>query len=119
DLIATMAERLCNSDYDIALVSKDKDLRQLLTDCIRMYDVQSDSFVDPDSMRKKLGYGPEQSVEIQTLMGDATDNVPGIPGVGEKTAADLINRFGSVEGIYENLDALKSKKKLVENLSNH
>jgi DNA polymerase I len=115
DILATFAARL-QEDFDVFLVSKDKDLRQLLNDRVRMYDVQADAVIDPDALRARLGYGPEQSVEVQTLIGDATDNVPGIPGVGEKTAAQLLADFGTIEGIYSNLDKLKSKKKLVENL---
>src|SRR5690606_3188013 len=87
DLIATMTDKLCQAGFDIVLVSKDKDLRQLLSDCVRMYDVQSDTFTDIAAMIEKCGYGPELAVEVQTLMGDTVDNIPGIPGVGEKTAA--------------------------------
>jgi DNA polymerase-1 len=116
DLIATMSRRLCTQGFDVLLVSKDKDLRQLLGDCVRMYDVVADDVFDVPRMKEKLGYTPEQAVEVQTLVGDAIDNVPGIPGVGEKTAAQLISQFGSIEGIYANLEKLKSKKKLVENL---
>ncbi len=115
DLIATMVERLQN-DFDMFLVSKDKDLRQLLTDHVRMYDPVTQETVTPEHLRATRGYGPEQSVDIQTLIGDATDNVPGIPGVGEKTAAQLLNEFGSIDAIYASLDKLKSKKKLCENL---
>ena len=118
DLIATMAERLCN-EYDVYLVSKDKDLRQLLSDCVKMYDVVSDEVFDVARMKEKLGYAPAQAVQVQTLVGDTVDNVPGVPGVGEKTAAQLINQFGSIDGIYDNLDAIKTKKKLVENLLAH
>src|SRR5688572_26254305 len=92
DLIATIAKRLCDKGYDIVVVSKDKDLRQLLNDCTKMYDVQSDSFTDPARMLADCGYTPQQAVDVQTLMGDAIDNVPGIPGVGEKTAAKLVTK---------------------------
>ncbi len=117
DLIATMARRLRDQDFDIYLVSKDKDLRQLLNDCTRLYDVQSDEVFDAEAMRKKLGYGPEQAVEVQTLMGDSTDNVQGIPGVGEKTAAKLVLKYGTVDRIYEHLDELTPK--LRENFVQH
>jgi DNA polymerase-1 len=116
DLIATMAARLCKEGFDVYLVSKDKDLRQVLTDCVKMYDVVQGEVFDIPKMKEKLGYTPEQAIEVQTLVGDAIDNVPGVPGVGETTAATLINEFGSIEGIYANLDKLKTKKKLVENL---
>lgn len=109
DLIATMARRLYQHDYDIVLVSRDKDLRQLLNERTRMYDVQSAEFVDVAAMMAKQGYGPEQAVEIQTLTGDSTDNVPGIPGVGEKTAAKLIARYGTADAVLEHLDELTPK----------
>jgi DNA polymerase I len=111
DLIATMADKLCNAGFDVYLVSKDKDLRQLLTDCIHMYDVQGDEVIDIPKMRAKLGYGPENAVNVQTLIGDAIDNVPGIPGVGEKTAVKLLNTYGSVEAILDNIDKLTPKMK--------
>jgi len=90
DLIATMTKRLCDQGWDIVVVSKDKDLRQLINDCTRLYDVQSDTFTDAAKMESDYGYGPTEAIDVQTLMGDAIDNVPGIPGVGEKTAAKLI-----------------------------
>jgi DNA polymerase-1 len=109
DLIATMAHKLCDADWDVVLVSKDKDLRQLLNKCTRMYDMQSDTFVDSASLRAELGYGPEQAVEVQTLIGDSTDNVPGIPGVGPKTAAKLINQYGTADAVLEHLPELTPK----------
>jgi DNA polymerase-1 len=109
DLIATMARKLCDQGWDIVLVSKDKDLRQLINDCTRMYDVQSDTFTDAAKMETDLGYGPGEAVEVQTLMGDNIDNVPGIPGVGEKTAAKLIKKYGRAEAVLEHLDELTPK----------
>ena len=94
DVIATMATQLCDKDFEIFIVSKDKDLRQILNGCTKMYDVQSDAVMDPASMEEKLGYRPDEAIEVQTLMGDNIDNVPGIPGVGEKTAAKLVRKYG-------------------------
>ncbi len=109
DLIATMTRKLCDEDFEIFLVSKDKDLRQVLSDCTHMYDVQSNEVIDVKAMQARCGYGPSQAVEVQTLMGDVIDNVPGVPGVGEKTAAKLINKYGNVEGILKHLDELTPK----------
>src|SRR5450432_1202884 len=109
DLIATMAKKLCDADYEIFLVSKDKDLRQILNDCTHMYDVQSNEVIDVKKMEEKVGYSPKEAIEIQTLMGDQIDNVPGIPGVGEKTAAKLIKQYGNVEGILAHLSELTPK----------
>lgn len=109
DLIATMARRLCNEDFEIFLVSKDKDLRQILNNCTHMYDVQNDEVMDVQKMEQKLGYTPAEAVEVQTLMGDATDNVPGVPGVGEKTAVKLIKKYGKADAILQHLDELTPK----------
>src|SRR5262249_6206270 len=94
DLMATLCERL--RDIDIVLVRRDKDLDQLLSESVRMYDPLADEFIDPEAMFRLKGYGPEKAVEAQTLIGDATDNVRGIEGVGPKKAAELISKFGGV-----------------------
>jgi DNA polymerase I len=109
DLIATMARRLCNDDYEIFLVSKDKDLRQILSPCIHMYDVQSDEVLDEARLLEKVGYGPADAIEVQTLMGDSIDNVPGIPGIGEKTAAKLVKKYGSADEVLKHVDELTPK----------
>ena len=109
DLIATMAKRLCNKGYETFLVSKDKDLRQVVNDCTKMYDVQADEVWDPAALEAKLGYSPAEAVEVQTLVGDAIDNVPGIPGVGEKTAAKLIKKYGTAEEVLRHADELTPK----------
>ncbi|CAN5519541.1 DNA polymerase I [soil metagenome] len=116
DVIATMATRL-EGEFDVFLVSKDKDLRQILDDQIRMYDVQSDETFGPPELLAKLGYTPQQAVEVQTLMGDAIDNVPGIPSVGEKTAVKLVQKYGSADAVLDHLDDLTPK--LRENFEQH
>src|SRR5207247_7899163 len=100
---------LCDDDFDIYLVSKDKDLRQILSPCVRMYDPTSDEVIDEKKMEEKVGYSPREAVEVQTLMGDAIDNVPGIPGVGEKTAAKLVKKYGSADAVLQHLDELTPK----------
>lgn len=117
DLIATMATQLCSKGFDVFLVSKDKDLRQILNDCVKMYDVQSDEVIDVAKMRAKLGYGPDLAIDVQTLMGDKVDNVPGIPGVGEVTAVKLLQKYGSVDAILKNVDELTPKMR--ENFKTH
>src|SRR5688500_882230 len=94
DVIATMARRLCDRGFETFMVTKDKDLRQAINDCTKMYDVQTDEVWDAKKIEEKCGYTPAEAVEVQTLVGDAIDNVPGIPGVGEKTAAKLIKKYG-------------------------
>jgi DNA polymerase-1 len=110
DLIATMAEKLCGSgDWETFMVTKDKDLRQMLTPCTHMYDVQADLVIDEKVLEAKVGYGPKEAVEVQSLMGDAIDNIPGIPGIGEKTACKLIKKYGKADAILEHLDELTPK----------
>jgi DNA polymerase-1 len=110
DLMATMSRRLSEiGDFDVVLVSKDKDLRQVLRPGVRMYDLQADKFTDAESMQRDLGYSPAQAIEIQTLTGDSTDNIKGIPGVGPKTAVKLIQQYGTAEAVYDHLDDLTPK----------
>jgi DNA polymerase-1 len=109
DILATMAHRLRDQGYDIVLVSKDKDLRQLLNGHTRMYDMQADTFLDVPGMEQTLGYTPAEAVEVQTLMGDSTDNVLGIPGVGEKTAVKLVKKYGTADAVLNHLDELTPK----------
>jgi DNA polymerase-1 len=109
DLIATMAARLCGQDYDVFMVSSDKDLRQVVNDCTKMYDAYTDDVIDPVKMEQKYGFTPREAVEIQTLMGDNIDNVPGIPGVGDKTAVKLIKQYGTADNVLKHIAELKGK----------
>ena len=114
DLMATIVHRLAGEPIDIYLVSKDKDLEQLLSDRVCLYDPGKDEVVDADSLRALKGYGPEQAVEIQTLCGDTIDNIPGIKGVGVKTAATLIAKYGSADAVVEH--AAELTPKMAENV---
>jgi DNA polymerase-1 len=111
DVIATMAKRLCTMDFETYIVSKDKDLRQIVGPCVKLYDVASDKVTDAATMEAELGFGPGQAIEIQTLMGDSTDNVPGIPGVGPKTAVELIRKYGTADNVLNHLDELKPRQR--------
>ncbi len=99
DVIATIAKRLEGADVELRIASKDKDLHQILTSRVKLWDPKDGSLIDPDTLWEQRGYRPEQSVEIQTLVGDPTDNVPGVPGVGVKTAVKLIERYGTAEAV--------------------
>ena len=92
DVIATLCRRFADDDLDIIIVSKDKDLDQLLGDRVRMYDPGKDRDIDVGAMIEAKGYGPDQAVEAQMLMGDSTDNIKGVLGVGPKKAAQLLPR---------------------------
>ena len=109
DLMATMARRLAGDDLDVFLVSRDKDLDQLIRPHVRLYDPMEDKVLDADALLATKGYTPDKAVEIQTLCGDSTDNVPGVPGVGPKTAVKLIGKYGSVQGVLDHLDELTPK----------
>jgi DNA polymerase-1 len=109
DVLATMAKRLGGQGYETFLVSKDKDLRQVLDEHTRMYDVHTDEVTDAATMEAKLGYTPAEAIDVQTLMGDAIDNVPGVPGVGEKTAVKLVKKYGSAAAVLDHLDELTPK----------
>jgi DNA polymerase-1 len=109
DLMATIVRRLRDRDIEIFLVSSDKDLEQLLSDRVRMFDPGKGETLDPAGLVEKKGYAPEQAVEIQTLAGDTTDNVPGVPGVGVKTAAKLIGKYGSAAAVLAHADELTPK----------
>jgi len=111
DLIATMATQLCGKDFDVYMVSSDKDLRQVVTDCTKMYDAYTNEVIDPARLEEKYGFTPREAIEIQTLMGDSIDNIPGIPGVGDKTALKLIKQYGSAENVLAHVEELKGKMK--------
>lgn len=110
DVLATLARRLEAQGFDVVLVSKDKDLRQLLSAKVKMYDVQGDRFTTPETLVAEMGFTPEQAVEIQCLMGDSTDNVPGIRGVAEKTALKLLTKFGSAQAVVDRAEEIEQPK---------
>ena len=107
DVIATIVRRIRRERGDIAIriISKDKDLQQLLDDEVRMVDVHKDTWIGPKELETEKGIRPDQVVDMLALMGDTADNVPGVPGIGPKTAAMLIAEHGSVDGIYRAIDA--------------
>ncbi|NCG29616.1 MAG: DNA polymerase I, partial [Bacteroidetes bacterium] len=116
DVIGTLAKKAARHGYEVFMMTPDKDYGQLVEDNIFMYkpgrqgsDVE---ILGPPEICAKYGLErPEQVIDILGMMGDAVDNIPGIPGVGEKTAMKFVQQFGSVEGLYENLDQLKGKLK--------
>ena len=121
DIIATMAKRAAADGWDVVIVTGDRDSFQIVGGPIRVYYTRrgiSDTInVDPAYVRERYGVTPSQYVDYAALRGDSSDNLPGVPGVGEKTATKLVAGYGSLEGIYEHLD--EQTPKLRENLEAH
>ena len=115
DVIATITQRVLDDpsckDLHIRIISKDKDLEQLLGDRVTMYDIHTDKTIDVASLQEDKGITPAQVIDLLALMGDKVDNVPGVEGVGPKTAAKLIQDFESIDGIFANIDKIKGKRR--------
>jgi DNA polymerase I len=111
DVIGTIAKRATKEGYFVDVITGDKDLMQLVDDQVTIYDSMKDKRYDSNGVKEKFGVLPHQVIDFLALMGDASDNIPGVTGVGEKTAAELINQFGSLDGIYENLETIKQEKR--------
>src|SRR3984957_13230771 len=118
DLIATYVREACERGATATIVSSDKDLMQLVTDCVTMYDTMKDRRIGIAEVIEKFGVPPEKVVEVQALAGDSTDNVPGVPGIGVKTAAQLIVEYGDLETLLARAGEIKQPKRreaLIEN----
>ncbi|MFW2388141.1 MAG: DNA polymerase I, partial [Polyangiales bacterium] len=118
DIIATLVAQARDKGLRVVIVSADKDLLQLVGSDVSMYDTMRDKVFGPEETREKLGVEPEQVRDLLALMGDSSDNVPGVPSVGQKTAAKLLAEYGSFEGIYENLESI-TRKALKAKLTEH
>lgn len=118
DVIASITQHVLTDphmeDVRIRIVSKDKDLEQLLCDRVTLYDVHKDEEVSVERLWESKGVRPDQVIDLLAMTGDSVDNVPGVPGIGPKTAAKLIQEFGSLDGVLQNLDSIKGKRR--ENL---
>src|SRR5437870_6994215 len=111
DLIATYVRQACERGATATIVSSDKDLMQLVTDCVHMYDTMKDRRIGIPEVIEKFGVPPEKVVEVQALAGDSTDNVPGVPGIGVKTAAQLIVEYGDLETLLQRAGEIKQPKR--------
>jgi DNA polymerase-1 len=111
DLIATYARQAREAGVEVTIVSSDKDLMQLVDDGITMLDPMKDRMIGPDEVVEKFGVPPEKVVEVQALAGDSVDNVPGVPGIGIKTAAQLIGTYGDLETLLERAEEIKQPKR--------
>ena len=110
DLIGTLTVRASKKGWRTAIISGDKDLMQLIDDSVTMVDTMKDKTYDATAVKEKFGVGPEKVVEILGLTGDTSDNIPGVPGIGPKTAKRLIEEYGSVEAVIENAEKLHNVK---------
>jgi DNA polymerase I len=115
DIIATFAHKIDKEKYDLVIVSSDKDLMQLINKDVYMFDAGKQIEIKEQEVLEKFGVTPDKVIEVQSLIGDSADNIPGVKSVGPKTAAQLINDYGSIENIYKNIDKIE-KVKLKENL---
>ena len=126
DLLGTMARRCEEAGWDCRLVTGDKDSFQLITDKTHVVHIktrmgQTETVeYDPARFEAEYGFAPPKMIDLKALMGDSSDNIPGVPGIGEKSAMDLLHRFGSLDGVYENLEdeTIKpgQRKKLTEGI---
>lgn len=110
DIIGTLAKKAAADGYDCLICSKDKDILQLLDKHISAFDIKTDTRTDADTMLKTMGVTPEQFLDCLALQGDPTDNVPGIPDVGPKTALAWIQKYGSIENLYKHVDEITGKR---------
>ena len=95
DLIATYVEKILKGGAKVTIVSSDKDLMQLYKKNVRIYDPMKNKFISDEDVQKKFGVDSNKVIDVQALAGDSSDNVPGVPGIGVKTAAELINKYGT------------------------
>ncbi|HYA93516.1 MAG TPA: DNA polymerase I [Thermodesulfobacteriota bacterium] len=117
DLIGTVAKKL-ESEVDVVVITGDKDILQLVSDRIQVYDTMKEKRFGVEEVIGRFGVSPEQVVEVMGLAGDAIDNIPGVPGIGEKTAIQLIKTYGSIENLLAHVEEIPQKK-LKENLKAH
>ena len=118
DLIATYTDKILNAGAKVTIVSSDKDLMQLYRKNVRIYDPMKNKFISEDDIFNKFGVDSSKVIDVQALAGDSSDNVPGVPGIGIKTAAELINKYVNLEKLLESAHEIKQNKRretLIEN----
>ena len=118
DLIATYVDQILKKGAKVTIVSSDKDLMQLYRKNVRIYDPMKNKFISEEDVQKKFGVDSSKVIDVQALAGDSSDNVPGVPGIGVKTAAELINKYGNLETVLKSANEIKQNKRretLIEN----
>ena len=116
DLIGTYARIAQENGFEVVMVTGDKDFMQLVTENAVIFDPMKDMQINIHTIKKDFSLSPDQIIDMLGLAGDASDNIPGVPGVGPKTAIKLLSEFKSIENLFENLDSLKNKKSLYKKL---
>ena len=111
DVIATYAKHALAEGFEVALVSSDKDLMQLMAHGVTMFDPMKNAWLGLEDVEKKFGVLPHKVIEVQALMGDSVDNIPGVPGIGPKTAAQLIGEYDTLENLLEHAQNIPQKKR--------
>ena len=111
DLIATYAKQITNAGAKVTVISSDKDLMQLVSDKIRLYDPMKSKVIGEKEVKEKFGVKPNQVIDVQSLAGDSSDNIPGVPGIGVKTAAELINKYQTLDKLLEKASEIPQNKR--------
>ena len=118
DLIATYVDQILKKGAKVTIVSSDKDLMQLFRKDVRIFDPMKNKFISDEDIKNKFGVKANKVIDVQALAGDSSDNVPGVPGIGVKTAAELINKYGDLETLLKSANEIKQNKRresLIEN----
>ncbi len=118
DIIASMVKKFTAQGQDIVIVSGDKDLLQLVSEKVVMWDPMKDKVMDQEAVKKKYGVSADRLLDLFALIGDSSDNVPGVPGVGPKTAEKLLGDYGTLDGLYAHVEEMKNSK-LKERILEH
>ncbi len=118
DLIATYAKQITKQGAKVTIISSDKDLMQLVSDKVRLYDPMKSKVLGKKEVFEKFGVNPEQVIDVQSLAGDSSDNIPGVPGIGIKTASELINKYKTLDSLLKNAGEIPQKKRRETILAN-
>ena len=118
DLIATYAKKIIKAGAKVTIISSDKDLMQLVSEKVRLYDPMKSKILDEKDVIKKFGVKPNQVIDVQSLAGDSSDNIPGVPGIGIKTASELINKYKTLDILLKNANEIPQNKRRETLLAN-
>jgi len=118
DLLATYAKQIVQAGAKVTIISSDKDLMQLVSEKVRLYDPMKNKVLGENEVFEKFGVKPNQVIDVQSLAGDASDNIPGVPGIGVKTAAELINKYKTLDTLLENINEIRQNKRRETLLTN-